>query len=1262
MKWMMSLLGSGWLWAAAPNAYIVIPSSDFTYVKGQTVHLQAFSDQQNTQFRWQLSTGEVLEGAATSFVLNQDGPISVTMTATNAIGESASPDDRILYSIEVFETLNQPRVLGLHPSQSAVHPGMPFSIEADIEDADQDGPYEYHLFWLEDNRPRRSVGQVLQSGLPLPPNPGFAYAVYVMVFDAAGNPSYAIPTAIYVLEGNLPPTGRVLEPSDSKVNVIRGQEVSFLGGGFDPEGDEPLSFRWLLPNLGTVTQNPVSHTFNEVGFFTVGLTAVDSKGNADPALKTVLVEVFEQGAIDPPIVGISKPLLSTRIFEEESLILSGFGPTGLDTRWIVRDVVTGEQTAEVLGSQPGRLEFPHAGLYQLLFEAELLGVKSEALDSNTRWIAVHKRDDNRAPVVDYADGVFQHLVRNGETINLTVKTEDPDEDSVRLFWVQDGKLLGEGSAQRSVRFDLEEEDFFKGVANKSVQTLGLDARGKATQRPLFHAFTIYQDRVPPTPMINALASGTTLFLPVGATYELNSTVINPDDVPLTYLWQGLYLGELAFFFESDQASPGAVSLPKPGIASLTLSLETPDGSLRGSQTHLLWLHVYDPDQKPRATITKPVVSFLRTEPGRPVTLEGFASDPNFRESPFDEIELFQPVTHQLTWEVSSPSGFFESHAPEGPLILALEEPGVYTVALSARNNLGLSTAQPAQITLEVAAPANDDLYEPNDRREDAAPLPFGSYAGLSVGPDDPEDWFRFDLEKAGSLLELELDLREAGSPVLVEVYRGEDRVQFSELAGGSKHPFSFAGSAAGTYFLRLAATGTGKALTGLDFSFAVSVSTPRLTFSYVKHDEVDETLLTLLNPFGEAADVTLTARGVNGAELARAETEIAAGGLLEQGVSDFFPGVDTLGIAWIQVLSDQNIIGLSTTLARDEQSAVAEPAIIGGLDRLVIPHIAQNTEQWFTRAALANSSGEPIQPLFRAQAGEFPVPGFDQAHQGSFLDFEAFFGGSLPSGSEWGQFVEAAAKPGLSGMELFGTKVGQPRLAGLTLTSDRWINPNFTYVNRDIYFPHVAKDTNSFWTGIAFVNTGSEPTEIMLIARDDQGGVLSQRSMEVPSFGKQVGLAHDFFPDLGPDSGISWIQLKTGGAISGYELFGDNTGKNETLAGFPAIRGGSREIIFQKVLHQAGKYWTGVAIVNLSPDQNANLVYQAYNAEGDLLARVDNRVIGPYRKEVALVEAIFGGVLPEGARWIRLTSSQPLAAFELFGDHQGHFLAGTVAQ
>jgi hypothetical protein len=220
-------------------------------------------------------------------------------------------------------------------------------------------------------------------------------------------------------------------------------------------------------------------------------------------------------------------------------------------------------------------------------------------------------------------------------------------------------------------------------------------------------------------------------------------------------------------------------------------------------------------------------------------------------------------------------------------------------------------------------------------------------------------------------------------------------------------------------------------------------------------------------------------------------------------------------------------------------------------------------------------------------------------------------------------------------------------------------NPNFTYVHSDLYFPHIAVDTASFWTGIAFVNAGSYTGVGNLKAFDNAGILLAEVTVELLAGEKRVDLVPAFFPDLPPSTPNALLVLETSDFFQGFELFGSNDGSDRRLVGFPAAKGATTELHFLNVYADTPSYWIGLAAVNIA-NESSTLTYAGYSASGTTVATIQRSVEGR-KKDVILLRDLFSPVPPD-ISWIRVQSSQPIAGFQLFGDHSAKFMAGSLAQ
>jgi len=1237
-----------------PSATILSPPRDTLFFEGSSVFLQAFGDAGLT-YRWSLSTGRVLEGSPVSFTARGDRPITITMVAEDGNGNETEPATRIIYPAGDLGTLNlAPEILSINPSSTAVNPGTRLTATAEIRDPDEDEPFTYNWFWIEDDRARRFTGEVFDAVIAGPAANSDSITLSLIVRDGRGHHTFPSQISITVREGNLPPTVRIVAPAEETVFLVEGDSLELRAETADPEGD-PVTLTWNLPS-GMSAQNPVTVPFDSAGRFFITAQASDSEGNTAPT-DGVTVTVFEPDEIPPPEASIAYPSNNPRLFEGDALPLVPVYASGTGS-WEITNAVTGA-VRTIDEENPGRVLFPEQGLFSLRFRRERLGVRSEDDDFNFRWVTVHRRDANRAPTLSYPEHLENVIfVRNEDEVDLSMMGTDPDEQPLQWFWVFEGTLLGGQGNARSFTVDVDDDALIDGTTTLGVRVQAVDPEGKAATVTSGFSLVVYEETRPPRAFIGDLGAVATEFLALGEAFPLIATIENPDQAPINDVyWSAKYVEDAIPFFTSTQLEPGDLVPPRAGLIDLTLQVNAfTEGSagFAGSA----YLHVYDPALAPRVQIVDPSQDAFRAEVGVPFRVEGLITDPNFQPAVGSRVN--EPVTNAPTWTLAAPD-VIPTTLGGNPLFLSLQTPGTFTLTLDTENSLGLTNAEPAAITIEVSEPLGDAGTEPNDTRAQAGDLMFGNYSELGVGPEDPVDWYRFTLENAGDQLSLTIDLTESTESVDIEVFQGERLVSGTRLPAGERSPFRFVGGDAGDYFLRIAAVvepTTGKRA-ALSYGFNVSVSVPTLLFPHVRQDAVEETLLTLVNPLGSTVTATFVAHDETGVTLRETPITLAPKARYEADLGEIFSGLEGALLAWVSVRADGAILGMSTTRARDRQTAVAEWAGQAAIDQLVVPHIAQRTDQWYTRAAIANAGDGLVTTLFSAAAGDFPVNQVSTSKQGATLDFETFFGGTLPTGSEWGRFVEASGQASLAGFELFGTRQGSPRQAGLRLESAAFLNPNFTYVNRDIIFPHVAKDINTFWTGVAFVNTNDSVESVRLVAYTDDGTELAAQVTDLAPFEKRVDLARAMFEGLEPDAPVSWIRLETTGSVSGYALFGDNTGDDKRLAGLPAIGGGSREVSFLRIPYE---HWNGIAAVNLSPDTVAELTYEAYAEDGSLIETVAGRTIGPYRKEVIPIETLFGGTVPGNLAWLRLTSTQPLAAFQLFGDDAGNYMAGATAQ
>lgn len=1271
-RWICFLLCSMPVFAGGTQVQIASPARDYASFNTVPLNLLALDlDFENEYaYVWQLSTGERYEGANIIHELDpaQADPVTATMTATNlTTGSPCEPDSRIFYPVDISKFSELPAVTDVNADAPVARPGQVISFTAEVTDPIPSADYTLYWFWIENGRAKRFTGDTLQTSFAAPGD----YTISVVVKDSDGNYGFSNyqtdEITVQISEAaNLPPTAEITDPAGG-VQLFLGDSYTFSGRGIDPEGETNLQLEWTYLNVATFEEQTASgvqatFTFSDPGIHQVRLKATDSLGNVSPNEERVFVQVVTESDLSLFSPAIQVPSVATEYFVNDPIVLIGTNTatSGIEqvTEWEIRDVVSGELVRTLQGSTPGRISLTEPGLYELYLKGYFGSRTSEKSLLNVRHIAIQERYGNQPPSL-LPTSINSQYVRNGEQISLSLDAEDPEGDDFTIYWILNGEITDQRGTQATFSFDLADDAFDRGISiPQSIRAIAIDSAGSATAPLIGYSVYVYKDPLMPEPIINNLPYLSTVYLPLGSPYPLSASLADPYDGEVLYNWS-IFPPNFGESVQLSEQNPRPYTPLDPGIHYVILNIESADGTRQRRPAALMYLYVFDLSQPPQSNITKPNAERIVIETQTQVTLEGQFSDANIATFSNDLIAAEQ-ISHQFNWEISGPNGYLQTFEQEEPLTLDFAEPGTYTASFYVSNSLGLLDLSPDTVTIEVTAPRNDTDFEPNDTRDLAAEVDFGNFGGLSVSVDDPVDWYRFCLEEAGSAVAFNFDLSEATSNIALQLFLDENLVEAVELQAGGPVKYSFVGAEAGIYYLRFAPTAAAaKKKTGLDFSIAIEVSTPRLIFPYPKTDEVEETELLLINPSNGDADVTLVARSFDGGELAKSSMTMGPGAHWTRNVSDLFPNVNGQDLGWVQVLASRAITGLSTTTGLDNETALAEPALSTTLEELVVPHIAQATAQWYTRAAIINNSGEQVATALSAEAGNFAVDQVSEVFQSAIIDFEAFFGGSLPGGSEWASFVEGNAKTNLAGMELFGTKLGSPRVAGLNLANARVKDPGFTYVRRNLYFPHVAG--SDFWTGIAFVNISNSNTDIRLLGYDNQGQVLAETNMTLAPFAKEVRLAYQFFDNLAVDAGLAWIALETDGFVQGYELFGDNDSDATVLSGFPAVTGGSTELTFRKVHAEENVSWTGIAVVNIATSSEANLVYEAIDAEGRVLGS-SLRTIGALRKDVALVQNLFNGGLPEGTAWVRVSSDQPIAGFQLYGDLAGRHMAGVLAQ
>ena len=352
--------------------------------------------------------------------------------------------------------------------------------------------------------------------------------------------------------------------------------------------------------------------------------------------------------------------------------------------------------------------------------------------------------------------------------------------------------------------------------------------------------------------------------------------------------------------------------------------------------------------------------------------------------------------------------------------------------------------------------------------------------------------------------------------------------------------------------------------------------------------------------------------------------------------------VETLanGLGWARFTTpgklDARIQGFSNTRSLDGQELYAYPGSIPADQSVIVPHVAANT-LFNTRGAVVNTSAAADMFSFVADSEAFEINVLNPGQQDLF-DFRQVMDGEV-RGRGWGDLTALEAQTTLAAVEVFERANKDIERQSVAVGLDR-------ETGLELIFPHIAADTNIFWTGVALVNPGDAPVQINYEIYDEFGMVVSAPDLAttIQPGAKQLYLVDQFVQQLGP--GAAWLKVRADQQILGYMLFGSHV-VGDFFSGFQSLKRGFRRLCFphlEETVTTGG--FTGIAVVNPG-DENTEVTIMLIDQSGNLKAQ-SQRPLGPKQKIVALAADLFSETFSFGDK-IVVSGSSPLAGFEIFG-------------
>lgn len=208
----------------------------------------------------------------------------------------------------------------------------------------------------------------------------------------------------------------------------------------------------------------------------------------------------------------------------------------------------------------------------------------------------------------------------------------------------------------------------------------------------------------------------------------------------------------------------------------------------------------------------------------------------------------------------------------------------------------------------------------------------------------------------------------------------------------------------------------------------------------------------------------------------------------------------------------------------------------------------------------------------------------------------------------------------------------------------------------ELYVPHIAKDTVSWYTKAAVVNGQDKAISSMMTTTES-----SQELFNSSSYSKD---AFDFTERLGAITEANyWATFADDGgsaSLAGTEVFGTNGNVQQvvglTLGGSPAdnpnFTNGSDRLYFSHIT-EGSDFWTGIALVNRGT-QDQGAVINVYG-DGGVLTGTGTLVMTALEKKVMTADVLLqeAGIEATDVDWMEVLADTNITGYELFGTNSG---------
>lgn len=353
------------------------------------------------------------------------------------------------------------------------------------------------------------------------------------------------------------------------------------------------------------------------------------------------------------------------------------------------------------------------------------------------------------------------------------------------------------------------------------------------------------------------------------------------------------------------------------------------------------------------------------------------------------------------------------------------------------------------------------------------------------------------------------------------------------------------------------------------------------------------------------------------------------------------------GKGWARLIiadiPNAKVTGIIAIRSQDGEELAAYSPVAISQEHVFVPHLAKDPA-FFTQGALVNVSGVEDSFSFVDRNVESPILELGSNMQVDF-DFRAdIFSGSIPENG-WGAISAADPTTSFGAVEIFGRNSAESRQSVAVELDAKMSNT--------LWFPHIAADTNLFWTGLIIINPNSNSVSVNYSVFDSDGIQLPGRASEA----YQPGQKRTFLIDASIKSfgeGATWLEASsTDGPLIGYVLYGSLPEVADRFSGFQSSKSTFKNLCFPHIEEATvpGSY-TGLAVVN-AEDATNNIQFRLIGPDGQTKAQ-EFVLLMPKQKYVNLAQNLFSEYLQDSSFLkddkIIVLGTKQLAGFEVFGN------------